>query len=344
MGDPSHQRRRSAIQEFERAHHIMSRDDEWNNALVKNVTLDWFYNPHTLSALAVVLLGVISLAFFGGVGDNDDAQLDWQNLRIGVAVAAACFLVLGLLHFPAGPFTRPHPVLWRLTFGVGVLYLFCLVVLLFQSQAGARRMMLFFSDSLNKPLKAKSYAADCSFTWEAIRPNLDRFVVAHFLGWVGKALMVRNRLICWTVSITWELIEMGLIYALPNFEECWWDQWLLDVLLANGIGIEVGHRLCDWLEMREYRWSGIFQIPTMAGKAKRLALQFTPASWTRVRWEPFDSIRRLLVANFLILMLQAIELHAFVLKVVLWVPIEHVINPIRLAMWMFLACAAVRQL
>ena len=29
-------------------------------------------------------------------------------------------------------------------------------------------------------------------------------------------------------------------HLLPNFNECWWDRWLLDVLICNNIGIVAG--------------------------------------------------------------------------------------------------------
>ena len=55
-----------------------------------------------------------------------------------------------------------------------------------------------------------------------------------------KALMIRSYGICWTLSITWELTEVKFTPLLPNFAECWWDQWILDVLLCNGGGIWLG--------------------------------------------------------------------------------------------------------
>jgi hypothetical protein len=31
-----------------------------------------------------------------------------------------------------------------------------------------------------------------------------------------------------------------LQHLLPNFNECWWDRWLLDVLICNNFGIVTG--------------------------------------------------------------------------------------------------------
>ncbi len=41
----------------------------------------------------------------------------------GLAVASAFFLIISALSFPNGPFIRPHPILWRMVFGLSVLYL-----------------------------------------------------------------------------------------------------------------------------------------------------------------------------------------------------------------------------
>ena len=50
------------------------------------------------------------------------------------------------------------------------------------------------------------------------------FVLAHFLGYVSKAVMMRSSALCWTISIMWEVTEMLFMHVLPNFEECLWDQ------------------------------------------------------------------------------------------------------------------------
>lgn len=46
-----------------------------------------------------------------------------------------------------------------------------------------------------------------------------------------------------------------LQHMLPNFNECWWDSWVLDVLVCNSLGEEsnqalVTHSVCMY-EMAE---------------------------------------------------------------------------------------------
>lgn len=52
---------------------------------------------------------------------------------------------------------------------------------------------------------------------------MDIFVLAHALGWYGKALITRDYWLCWVLSIAFELCEYSLEHQLNNFAECWWD-------------------------------------------------------------------------------------------------------------------------
>jgi hypothetical protein len=79
-------------------------------------------------------------------------------------------------------------------FGLSVLYLFALILLLFMDVQTARWAMTFFDSSLNvKPLE-RPYAADCRITWKTVHDaTFDRFVLAHFFGWIAKSMVMRNR-------------------------------------------------------------------------------------------------------------------------------------------------------
>ena len=41
-------------------------------------------------------------------------------------------------------------------------------------------------------------------------------------------------------SILFELMEKTFKHYLPNFNECWWDSWVLDVAICNALGIVTG--------------------------------------------------------------------------------------------------------
>lgn len=101
---------------------------------------------------------------------------------------------------------------------------------------------------LGVELPEKAYGEDCrlrvggAWNWPVIGGAIDEFVVAHALGWWGKALILRDNLILWTISVGFELMEMTFQHWLPNFNECWWDHWILDVAVCNWAGLAAGVR------------------------------------------------------------------------------------------------------
>ena len=81
---------------------------------------------------------------------------------------ASCliFLLFSMVQMRDGLFTRPHPAVWRVVMGLGVLYLMGLVFLLFQDLPSAREYMVYIDPRLGKPLADKNYAENCSITYE----------------------------------------------------------------------------------------------------------------------------------------------------------------------------------
>lgn len=54
--------------------------------------------------------------------------------------------------------------------------------------------------------------------------------------YVLQALIIRDNAMLWVLSIGFELMELTFQHMLPNFNECWWDSWILDVAVCNWIG------------------------------------------------------------------------------------------------------------
>jgi len=130
---------------------------------------------------------------------------------------------------------------------------------------------------------------------------------------------------------------------LPNFGECWWDQWILDVLLSNGLGILLGTKIAEFFEMRQYNWSPIRELHTTRQRLTRALLQFSPESWTKIEWEPTNAIKKFICLNLLFWTIQTQELNAFFLKQLLWIAPSSPLNVYRLVIWFFLGCPSVRQ-
>lgn len=182
------------------------------------------------------------------------------NIWSGMLCAAFFFLIVSVLAFPNGPFTRPHPAVWRILFGVSVLYLLGVQFLMFQNYDTIKRIMYWFDPRLRDFHidMDKEYAVGCNdVTLSKLWQYVDVYAASHFFGCFVKALLVRHMGVLWTISLMWEFTEMAFAHLLPNFLECWWDSFVLDVLVCNGLGYWCGMRVCRMFEMREYRWESI---------------------------------------------------------------------------------------
>jgi phosphatidylserine synthase 2 len=128
--------------------------------------------------------------------------------------------------------------------------------ILFQKKDNVREWLGLLDHNLGSPLPERSYAEDCSLNYDAITSQLDIFVLAHTLGWFAKAIILRDVWFCWVLSIMFEIMEYSLQHQLPNFAECWWDHWVLDVLLTNWLGLYLGMKTCEYFEVKKYSWRG----------------------------------------------------------------------------------------
>ena len=303
---------------------------------IDDISVHFLYQPHTILSFLLVVALLLYFAFH-----SSDSLI--TNLKLSALAGTVFILLLGLFVFPSGPFIRPHPLLWRLAFGIGVVYQLALLILLFQTKTHARQALSYLYPYLGVPLNEKTYGDSCEFNIVNFYNAIDIFVIGHLGGWIVKALMLRDWRICWVISIQWELIEVVFRHMLPNFKECWWDSWLLDVLLSNGLGIYIGCKLCEVLEMRSYRWTKVQDIPTLYGKINRGIMQFTPQSWIKVQWEPLSTISRFIVVNIVIMAMNLAELDAFFLKYLLWIPPPCPLNIYRILVFCAIGPPALRQ-
>ncbi|KAK9709407.1 Phosphatidyl serine synthase [Popillia japonica] len=312
-----------------------------NEKPVDDISLDFFYKPHTITLLAISIGVVIYTAF---VRDTHHVE---NNIWAGMLCCIFFFLIISVLAFPNGPFIRPHPAIWRIVFGLSVLYLLSMLFLLFQNIKTIRSILIWLDPSLqNFHIDSeKEYGVNCSdITLEKVWSHVDVFALGHYLGWMFKAILIRHMGILWAISIMWEITEIAFAHLLPNFVECWWDAMILDVLICNGFGIWCGLKICQILEMREYKWVSIRDIHSTTGKIKRAVLQFTPESWTSVRWlDPKCSYMRVLALCQLVIFWQISELNTFFLKHIFEMPPSHPFVTGRLILVGVIVAPSVRQ-
>jgi len=312
-----------------------------NEKPVDEVSLNFFYEPRTLTLLFLAIVALIYIAF-----NRDESNLQ-ANISTGFKCVVFFFLVISVLAFPNGPFTRPHPAIWRMVFGISVMYLISLIFILFQNYETVKAIYLWIDPELKNfsISNDKEYGVNCShITVERVWSHVDVFALAHFLGWIMKAILVRHVGILWTISVTWEISEVAFAHLLPNFVECWWDAIILDVIICNGGGIWVGMKICRLLEMREYKWESIKSLQGAKKKLKRAVLQFTPESWTPVRWlDPNCSYMRFFAVCQLVVFWQIAELNTFFIKHIFETPPAHRIVLFRLAILSLIVAPSLRQ-
>ena len=121
---------------------------------------------------------------------------------------------------------------------------------------------------------------------------MDGFVIAHAAGWFCKTLIIRDFWMTNLLSIAFEFLEYSLEHQLPNFSECWWDHWVMDVLVCNFGGIVLGNLALKKLKNKEYNWIGMRNQKGYKNKMKRAVAQFTPYSWVSFSWQPKATLGR----------------------------------------------------
>ena len=225
---------------------------------------------------------------------------------------------------------------------MSVLYLLILSALMFVDLQTAREYLAGIDSNLKTGpvVVEKNYAEDCRFyTPDLDHPfynfwdRVDIFMTAHFLGWLVKALVIREWRLLWISSLLFEWMEVSLKHLLPNFYECWWDHWILDVFGCNLAGIVIGLWLCNRFNMKHFDWR---TAPPSWGSFLSSRVKFS--SFEIYSWPPFLSdVRTYGLLLGYIATVQLVDLNVFFLKYLLVLPTSH---PIVVARTIFLGVVA----
>ncbi|KAK7891611.1 hypothetical protein WMY93_023574 [Mugilogobius chulae] len=310
-------------------------------------TNTFFWRAHTVTVLFILTCALVYVTLL-----EETPQDTTYNTKRGIVASILVFLCFGVTQAKDGPFSRPHPAYWRFWLCVSVVYELFLIFILFQTVHDGRIFMKYIDPKLGVPLPERDYGGNCLIydpdnttdPFHNIWDKMDGFVPAHFLGWYIKTLMIRDWWMCMIISVMFEFMEYSLEHQLPNFSECWWDHWIMDVLVCNGLGIYCGMKTLAWLSMKPYQWQGLWNIHSYKGKIKRIAFQFTPYSWVKFEWKPASNLRRWLAVLGIIFMFLLAELNTFYLKFVLWMPPEHYLVLLRLVFFVNVGGVGMREI
>ncbi|KNH05885.1 phosphatidylserine synthase [Perkinsela sp. CCAP 1560/4] len=307
----------------------------------ENDFVDSLFRPHTVISAAATLLAVFVLQYaFAGTYIS--------HYGMAFLASTGVFLVFSAVFLPDSILVRPHPVVWRITLGIGILYMILVTFLLFLTVGDGRKFFQLLDPALGVPLEEALYATDCSICsikdlkkiWDAL---FDEFVVAHTIGYWVKMLVLRDFWLVFALSLGFEVIECTLQYWLENFKECWWDHLILDAFGCNLLGMIVGMATLRYLNMKEYNWVKLHDIKGIKQKALRITMQFTPRDWHIQNWTFFNSPSNTMQVIFVLGTILIQEANIFLLKYLLWIPPAHPFVITRVCIFGLLAIPAVRE-
>lgn len=193
----------------------------------------FFFKPKTLSSLALLILILNLLArsdFLATLAEqmtHDSTRMIGSIRSRGAVIGTLfAFICFASIHYPNTLMIRPHPIFWRAILGVFSLYAMFMTYLMLLPLEDVRQTLKYFDPKLGVPLDETNYADDCRiFTPE--NPDsqyanismavFDVHFIAHFLGWMGKMLIMRDWYVAWICSFGFELLEQTFKHWLPNF-------------------------------------------------------------------------------------------------------------------------------
>ncbi|CAG9314578.1 PTDSS1_1 [Blepharisma stoltei] len=251
---------------------------------------------------------------------------EW-NVKAGLIGVCLVFLAQSSLKPYKSPFIRVRDVYCRVGARFGLLYIGLLVFLLFQTEDDARALFAYIDPNLNKQLemRTENYDRNCEFTIQNVYKLSDFYLLAHFLNWFFAALILRDYYILHIWSVLDELIELSLKNIRPNFAECWWDSLILDVLLANTLGIWIGMLLIRYFKSLEYDWFG-----------RRGAKSIK-------EWKVWTEHRHFQGVFLVILFVSLNFVTGFTVSNSLWIPPSSKLNIVRLLIWLVVGGLGFRE-
>ncbi|CAM9411371.1 unnamed protein product [Scytosiphon promiscuus] len=288
----------------------------------------------------IVLLVTIAGASYMGFAQNDsDPDANTRAAAFGVGFL---FLVHCFLQCRDSLFARPHPGVWRIVHGVGMLYLFGVAVLLIHPKAEAQRLLAIFIPDV-KGHKLSSFeegSLECELSVSAVLSQLrEVWFPAHLVGWWCKMCLFRDWGVCWVLSIGFELLELSMGWLVPQFHECWWDSLIIDLLGANILGMVFGHYTLRFLETRTFDWNSKEGSHKLA-RSVRLLSKFSPLGWSKWRWQAFSSFKRTAQVFSMIAATMLLELNAFMVMNALEIPNRSTFNYVRMTVLFLVALLA----
>lgn len=197
-------------------------------------------------------------------------------------------------------------------------------------------MFKFFDKNLGNPLPEINYIQnDCRiYTPENEQGNFtnvsyvffDIHTLGHFFGYWLKFLIIRDTSACFLIGLMYEVFQRCFQHWIPNFNECWWDYFLLDICICNSLGILMGYLTVSVVNTEFFSW---------ARKHEAILRQR--------KWEMYKSVPRYLGLVNISIFVCCVDLMNFFIKLIFWVPANHKLVMVRSIIWNLSLIAATHE-
>lgn len=262
------------------------------------------------------------------------------DIRKAIIATNILIVYIGCVALPKPGYQRANP--WRQIQALALAYLINITFILSLS---SENMKKFLNEVVDTSLKGHVYEGDYAVDCRVYTPenptskfanivnSIDVYVVCHFFGWMVKAFIFRNQVMVWIMSIGFEIQELTFRYWLANFNECWWDSLILDVLGMNLVGILLGHWIIKKFNIPHIHW---FMEPNEQHANMTVLEKFKYFFTARKqyknegKWHMLGSARNFLHVVWFMIFTFVIDLSNFFNKYNLQLPASHWILGVRI--------------
>lgn len=262
--------------------------------------------------------------------DLSEEDLGFYMKMVGTGLVVGNMIYCILMSRDSKFTHRPHPAFWRGIHGGALSYFYLLVLLAILPVDTGRDVIRLVSpkhEGANTTTPATETPAaqasgDTLGNWhlacEISPATLKRQVtslwfIAHIIGWWAKMCVIRDFSLCLAYSVMFECMELTFQNLIPEFQECWWDSVILDVLGANMLGLYLGWVTIRYLNCRVYHWKSFATIRGVRQKTVRVLQQFLPYAWSEYRWNTKCTTRQYVAQHMGWIVGMAVELNSFFL-------------------------------
>lgn len=178
-----------------------------------------------------------------------------NNFRT-VLMVISFFTMLGVSERRKQPFKVWLPSILK---GLTITYALFLLFIAQQNYPEAKSIWNILEPPLSEERAKKAYESwqkNCEITTQNLSNKLDRYSMAHLLGWVFLSFLIRDYYVMHMWAILTELVELTFGQLLAHFAECWWDQLVCDLIVTNLPGMYIGMSLIRYMGWEEFDWLG----------------------------------------------------------------------------------------